>query len=644
MGRLTGSDAKKLYELYDSIYEKKKDCVDKDKKGMHNCAKKVCHEEYGEGETIFSQHAAPDENGFVSHYNVQFEHGIVENVSVEDLEVLTMVEHSEHVEHDGEVVAEDAEEVEEGAANILRAGLAAGTALAGGVLAKKASDVAGKIKEKQQKKSDMIKKTLGNSHELEGENLQEYDVQGAVKGALDKGAKFMKTNPVGKAVGAVLKPVGKGAGTVTKAQQDAKIKMNNKEEMTRITGFDVANLMEAYSAVYAPQELTEEQVWEEVEVWVNSLIEEGYDLSEYTWEDMYEAYIEEQGGRLPGPARRAAQQAAREAQNVKRAQAPTLPTKPTRGGSFRYQPVAADKGRGGDAAYRAGGGDAAAKSGLTRQQIQQKGMTATRAASVTSTGVSGLSAADRAAYSAGGGNAKAMQGMGQSTAQVIAQGKANLARMDQGKPAPAGARPTSGPSSTNPKSGLSAFPAARPAAAAAPAARPATPAATPAAARPASTTSTPTPQKNFNPLMQKTFGYQTGQQPTKPSGPKEPNVTVMKSGRLATALSGPMKRVKEEYDDYDVVLYHLLDEGYAETEEAALAIMANMTEEWRNEIVEQSSTRSMAHQVTDALPWNRNTKYTTQGKLRKPGENVHGQQTGRKPAPTSSMTSDGKPR
>ena len=210
MGRLTGSDAKKLYELYDSIYEKKKDCVDKKDKGMHNCAKKVCHEEYGEGETIFSQHAAPDENGFVSHYNVQFEHGIVENVSVEDLEVLTMVEHSEHVEHDGEVVAEDAEEVEEGAANILRAGLAAGTALAGGMVAKKAADVAGKMKEKQQKKADMIKKTLGNSHELEGEDLQEYGLQGAVKGALDKGAKFMKKNPVGKAVSAVLKPAGGG--------------------------------------------------------------------------------------------------------------------------------------------------------------------------------------------------------------------------------------------------------------------------------------------------------------------------------------------------------------------------------------------------------------------------------------------------
>ena len=65
--------------------------------------------------------------------------------------------------------------------------------------------------------------------------------------------------------------------------------------MSRITGNDAKGLMEAYGAVYTPQELTEEQVWEEVETWVNSLLEEGYDLSDYTWEEMYESYIEEQG-------------------------------------------------------------------------------------------------------------------------------------------------------------------------------------------------------------------------------------------------------------------------------------------------------------------------------------------------------------
>ena len=61
--------------------------------------------------------------------------------------------------------------------------------------------------------------------------------------------------------------------------------------MSRLTGADAYGLMEAYQAVYAPQELTEEQVLEEVENWVNDLIEEGYDLSDYTWEEMYESYL-----------------------------------------------------------------------------------------------------------------------------------------------------------------------------------------------------------------------------------------------------------------------------------------------------------------------------------------------------------------
>ena len=65
--------------------------------------------------------------------------------------------------------------------------------------------------------------------------------------------------------------------------------------MSRLTGADAYGLIEAYQSVYATQELTEEQVWEEVETWVNDLIEEGYDLSDYTWEEMYESYIEEQG-------------------------------------------------------------------------------------------------------------------------------------------------------------------------------------------------------------------------------------------------------------------------------------------------------------------------------------------------------------
>ena len=42
----------------------------------------------------------------------------------------------------------------------------------------------------------------------------------------------------------------------------------------------------------------------------------------------------------------------------------------------------------------------------------------------------------------------------------------------------------------------------------------------------------------------------------------------------------------EEVDLYDIILSHLLDEGYAETPEAAEVIMVNMSEDWRESICE----------------------------------------------------------
>ena len=46
-----------------------------------------------------------------------------------------------------------------------------------------------------------------------------------------------------------------------------------------------------------------------------------------------------------------------------------------------------------------------------------------------------------------------------------------------------------------------------------------------------------------------------------------------------------LKTKKEQVDIYDIILSHLLDEGYAETPEAAEAIMVNMSEEWRQSIL-----------------------------------------------------------
>jgi len=46
------------------------------------------------------------------------------------------------------------------------------------------------------------------------------------------------------------------------------------------------------------------------------------------------------------------------------------------------------------------------------------------------------------------------------------------------------------------------------------------------------------------------------------------------------------KEMKESADLFDYILEHLVAEGYADTNKAALAIMANMSEDWKQDIVE----------------------------------------------------------
>jgi hypothetical protein len=58
-------------------------------------------------------------------------------------------------------------------------------------------------------------------------------------------------------------------------------------------------------------------------------------------------------------------------------------------------------------------------------------------------------------------------------------------------------------------------------------------------------------------------------------------------------------RVSEELDIYDVILSHLLDEGYAESVEQAEVIMVNMSEEWRQSIVEATYKPRGAAEPTD---------------------------------------------
>lgn len=52
--------------------------------------------------------------------------------------------------------------------------------------------------------------------------------------------------------------------------------------------------------------------------------------------------------------------------------------------------------------------------------------------------------------------------------------------------------------------------------------------------------------------------------------------------------SGQTVNDSYEYDLYDIILEHLVDEGYADTNENALVIMTNMSEEWREEIIDEA--------------------------------------------------------
>jgi hypothetical protein len=282
--------------------------------------------------------------------------------------------------------------------------------------------------------------------------------------------------------------------------------------MSRLTGNEVKSLMEAYSEVYVPQEITEEQLWEEVENWVNSLVEEGYDLSEYTWEDMYEAYIEEQGRNKTPQAVIDRNRAALGntlgrlgnrimTGNPEGTRTPIRQTPNRRGGGTNKPPAAA------------------------KPQI---GSLPTSARQVTQ-------------YPAG-------------VSTGVGGGTAGASSAPKPKPAPA---PT---------------PAARPAA------RPAAPgpAVRPAAPAPTGTTKPTAPA-------------QTEKRPSLASQTAELRKMRMAS-QMRQSGANVVGSQMASFDIFDLIKGHLLDEGYADTESAAFAIMANMSEEWMQNIIESNSS------------------------------------------------------
>jgi hypothetical protein len=85
-------------------------------------------------------------------------------------------------------------------------------------------------------------------------------------------------------------------------------------------------------------------------------------------------------------------------------------------------------------------------------------------------------------------------------------------------------------------------------------------------------------------------------------GPKAPKRSG-RSGRGANTDRGSgnaaKRRMSEDFDLFDAILGHLVAEGYADTNESALAIMANMSEEWRQSIVEGGTGAFVPSRVDD---------------------------------------------
>lgn len=74
---------------------------------------------------------------------------------------------------------------------------------------------------------------------------------------------------------------------------------------------------------------------------------------------------------------------------------------------------------------------------------------------------------------------------------------------------------------------------------------------------------------------------------------KRPEAGQKLKRRLGAVVSTRRREDKEvgirKEDVYDIILSHLLDEGYAETKEFAERIMVNMSEAWREEILDEAA-------------------------------------------------------
>jgi len=73
--------------------EERENCHSKD----HDCATVVEHIVWGFGKPVYESHAVPTDDGYVSWYDVEFEHGVEKEVPTEDLKIYTTEDHSKYM-------------------------------------------------------------------------------------------------------------------------------------------------------------------------------------------------------------------------------------------------------------------------------------------------------------------------------------------------------------------------------------------------------------------------------------------------------------------------------------------------------------------------------------------------------------------
>ncbi len=318
----------------------------------------------------------------------------------------------------------------------------------------------------------------------------------------------------------------------------------------------IRGLMEAYSQVHG----TSEDINEEVENWLNSLVEEGYDLSGYTSDELYEAYIEEKEGIFNNDITRGLSRAAAGVGNYAKSlfgplptakPKPAMPGLPSSARQVTQYPAGVPTGVGGG---NAGGSRSDTKPAATKPAATKPAATkpaVTRPAATTSVG------------KPTGGSTTPARASSPATASTADKIKGGMDVYNKQK----AAGDLKGASETG---------------------------------KSVAALANPQKPKTPNPLMQKTFGYQTGNSPKDQqtradkivqSGAVKalaPTTAAKPSTSSTPSLQQSIRnrRLNMDLDVFDLVKGYLLDEGYAETEEGAIVMMVNMSEGWRESILE----------------------------------------------------------